>query len=202
MGLTFHMSPVLTQAEGATWAEALSSWCLWGNPRSPVWLELRVAREKGQKTKQKRKEGPEHAGLVGPVKILVFVPGQWKATCKCHVEGTDEWCVLLENTGSMWRRARRSKFYMETSSKGPIILFCFLAWGPDEGRVCLPCCRTPQALLGILFSLFSSAWKVIVSFLQPLVGLNLERCFGKHPQLQAEASREAAAAAAASGYRS
>ena len=54
MGLTFQMSPILTQAERAAWAEALSSWCLWGNSRSLMWLELRVGRERGHKTKLKR----------------------------------------------------------------------------------------------------------------------------------------------------
>lgn len=44
----------------------------------------------------------------------------------------------------------------EDSSEGPGMLFCFLAWDPDEGRVCLPCYRKPQVLFGILFSLLFS----------------------------------------------
>lgn len=43
---------------------------------------------------------------------------------------------------------------METSSEGHIMLICLLAWDAEEDRVCLACYRKPQALLGILFSLF------------------------------------------------
>lgn len=53
-------------------------------------LELRVGMEKGKKTKQKRKEGPERADLVGCIKILASVLGQWEAICNCHVKGHDE----------------------------------------------------------------------------------------------------------------
>lgn len=71
-------------------------------------MERRVRREKGQKIKLKRKEGPECAGLVGHVKILASVLGQWEAICKCHVEGSVS-DVLFR---SMWRMAwRRELMY-------------------------------------------------------------------------------------------
>lgn len=46
---------------------------------------------RGPKDKNRRRgQGPEHAGLVGCVKILDFILRQWEAICKCHVEGPDE----------------------------------------------------------------------------------------------------------------
>lgn len=154
MGLTFQMSPILTQAERAAWAEALSSWCLWGNPRSPVWLELRVRREKRQKTRLKRKEGPEPSGPIGCVKVFSSVLRHWEPVCKCHTEGHDGFCLSTLATCREW--LGEASWYMETRWQGPAMLFCFLAWDPDEGRVGLPCYRKPQALLDILFSVFSS----------------------------------------------
>lgn len=147
MGLTFQMSPILTQAERAAWAEALSSWCLWGNPRSLVLLEGK----KGQKTGLKRKEGPEHAGLIGCVKIFPChrTLGHWESICKCHVEGR-------EHPGCMWRMTWRRECMHGDEFRRPHHAVLFSSLGSRRRWRCLPCYKKLQELLGIIFSVFSS----------------------------------------------
>ena len=77
-------------------------------------MELRVGRERGRKTKLKREEGPEHVSLVGHLKVLASILGQWEAICKCHVRvrtmsfARASWLHGPEERVDIWRSVQKA----------------------------------------------------------------------------------------------
>ena len=129
MGLTFQMSPILTQAERATWAEALVPL---RKPKKPVWLELRIVREKVQELKLQRRGEAEHADLIGHVKILALCLGNGKPFVNVMTRGSMSDVFFHSTLAACGEWLGGRSWNMETSSEGPILLFCFLAWSRQK----------------------------------------------------------------------